>query len=607
MDPISSDEARIVHELIRAGGDDGIRKWCWMPNHALNSQLDPPSGLAVEMTGRCNVLRNLFHPLKMFYGSLAVPLTPKAYERVSQNMRSKDYVRRLAASLVTNLDEKHFPKGKGNFAGLYSRLVKGRRGRRQELWMVVQCGDEKASMHLHNTIENKLSTSKVGSIIRKVDLASALAKATDSRIDCITALARCCINPDDPDSVDLAVFGMTPEKIRVAIDSSPVVPNNGADDENEFENEDEDDHQEDGEEPLNHEAILARKAERARHVCERRIKRERNKAMCLVECFNDLKNVVATETISYMFELAQPTKKYVPGRSTTDGANDDEYEEDKNAVEIEGIMDIALVGEVDSNEYRKRAMGGGNKEQQQHQQNATRGKERQARPHKASHTSASTTPKSCLVYYAGCTPTGKRNHGGVIVCEKPYKGVTVLLGEPDMCSVFGKKWDAPAKYLGAFPTGMGRQLGQRAEVTKMVLDKRAHRRQKKKNDGKTAKRGKENVPDDRDREEASDISTALSENNKSNVCVVWNRGGGGHHEEETTAASHPHIIGNDTTPEFHPLLADGAYRNRNYTSKQREKTLGHEGNWGEVDLSPVCLMISSPADASYINLFANPF
>ncbi len=533
MDPMSPDETRVAKELIRAGGPDGIRRWCWMPNKALNSQLDPPSGMAVEMTGRCNVLRNLFHPTKMFYGSLAVPLTHKAYEVVCSNMRSKDYIRKLASSMASCINAVHFPQGRGNFAGLYTRSVKIRTGSTKELWLVVQCGDENASMQLHSSIENKLATMKVGSIIRDIDLSPALSCATDARVDCITSLARCCIDPDKPGEVELSDFGMDGGAVRDAIMNSPVVmaakANGGGDkinqkqrnrheqgahstdddsDTSDNDNEDEDEEDSDVDDYIS--------------KTKRRLKHEKMTASCFVECFNDMDRVVATETISYMLELASPTLKHGASASASDDDEDDDDDGD-NTVELDEHFNIILVGERGPEESNKKS-------------------------------APVPRQRHSLVYYAGCTPVNKRGHGGVIVCENPYKGVTVLIGEPCPESVFGRGWEAPRNYLGAFPTGMGRTIGQKAEIVKAELTKRKLARVKKNNGGGSS----------------SSDSANKEEGRRTNVCIVW----GG--------------PSSSSSSRDHPLLKEQSYRMRNYTFIDRERNLGHTKG-ADVSLFLLCV------------------
>jgi hypothetical protein len=115
---------------------------------------------------------------------------------------------------------------------------------------------------------------------------------------------------------------------------------------------------------------------------------------------------------------------------------------------------------------------------------------------------------------------------------------------------------------------MGRTIGQKAEIVKAELTKRKLARDKKNNS-------------------SSSDSSKKEEGRRTNVCVVW----GGP---------------SSSSSRDHPLLKEESYRMRNYTFIERERNLGHTKGT-DVSLSPLCIMISAPADVSHVNLFASKY
>jgi hypothetical protein len=153
-----------------------------------------------------------------------------------------------------------------------------------------------------------------------------------------------------------------------------------------------------------------------------------------------------------------------------------------------------------------------------------------------------------VVFYAGCTPvTAPRVNGGVVLCESPKTGVSVLMGLPAEDLVFGRAFEPrDADPLGAFPVTTGRLLSQRASD-------RLFREAVRKGNG-----------------DAASAARAFP----GSVHIEWAGGEGA----------------------THPLLDSGMFRARDHRFRRIECALGYDPLAGAAELLPVCILMAPPLD-----------
>jgi hypothetical protein len=180
----------------------------------------------------------------------------------------------------------------------------------------------------------------------------------------------------------------------------------------------------------------------------------------------------------------------------------------------------------------------------------------------ASETQRDTTDSSKRVfYYAGCTPVGSRVNGGVVVCESPGMGISVLLGAPSKKFAFGSRFrPTTSTHLGAFPCSTGRTVSLRSVSGKLASA----------------------TP----QQQAKSRMQAEPLEGISNAYLFW--------EGKKTLAEHPR-------------LTHAIYRQRNRHFQKCEHAMGHDPTWGTIELAPMCVRLAPPQeeDAGIVDLFSD--
>lgn len=434
----------------------GITNWHWMPNHSIVRQLEPPSGFAVAMLPSCPIIHDMLNRDKMFHGTLAVALPSEAREilnaRQAENPR---FMSNLAMAMENDIPSSILPRGRGSFAGIFTRVTRTASGPRKELWLVVHGGDQEASRRFHWEV-SKGGTSRlgVGSLFgeSKHVMEKAREASRHARVNALEKLARCCLGSSAP----FESLNLTEKALMTMIEQrDPYVA---------------------------YERGLL-------NTHQRWVRPSRDAPVDYPQTFCG-PYTLATDTVT----------------NTFDNSNG----------------------------------------------------------HAAAAAAAAETSKR-VYYYAGCTPVGSRVNGGVVVCESPGMGISVLLGAPSKKFAFGSRFrPSTPTHLGAFPCNTGRIASLRSVSGKLAAIATQP----------SSHKSKAMTP-----EPLEPISNAY---------LFW---------EGKGTASYA----------AHPRLTHAIHRTRNRHFQRCEHAMGHDPTWGTIELAPMCVRLAPPQeeDTGIVDLFSD--
>jgi len=183
---------------------------------------------------------------------------------------------------------------------------------------------------------------------------------------------------------------------------------------------------------------------------------------------------------------------------------------------------------------------------------------------KATPPGAPLIPKDgTIVYYSECTPISTRPNGGVIMCESPLHGVSILMGPPKKKHCLGGPWRPTHPYLGAFPYG----TGSCAEDESLRWNENAAFRSIFHWKG---------------------MAQDLEKNRNKKKPPV-------HEDDEDENEAYPHSVfpSFKELSEIHPSLGRSFHRQRGQAFREKEQLMGYDASWGEICLAPVFVQIPS--------------
>lgn len=519
--------------------------WCWMPNHSSNRALEPASGFVFDISPDTNMAVDIFNKTKMFYGTLAVSLPQKAVEILKERFRSvKGFEQHLERAMIEELPNGFFPKGRGAFAGLYTRVAQTDHGMKKEFWLVVQGNSPSSSQKFHITVSKKYRGWKMLQFTRSPEgkqlIRDTCNACREERASVMERLVRCCIG----DQADLESLWLTSARINaIARASDPLKyalkqkhpgaisffkkyhkksrsTKNESPAQRYYRKKEEaslerqgkgrpsDDDDDDEEEDDDEEGTSSNEEEDEEDV-------NRNEEICHPQSFN-MDFTLAFDTECNIFDYCGNTASVPPSQRTPSGGsvssnNSDNYRGDEDE-------------DDDDDEISKRC-----------------------------------------AYYSGCTPIYPKSNGGVILFSNPAYGGSILLGPPHYGHILGGPLSPVRPHLGAFPYGTGRVVSQ-----------------------KTAKIFSVSTPSSSDK--AAGNAAGVTEQPLSAI-FVWGDMKGKTRQERQSMLSE------------NLRLDPGVFRDRSYKFRKCEKVLGYNHLWGSIDLAPVCVRLADPHTSEIVDIF----
>jgi hypothetical protein len=159
---------------------DYCRAFVCAPNFmAKQDPFEPPSGFSALLDANAPAYAVLFHPKKMGYGTVAVPLNEAVISNRSEPINELHISKNLIdiasrmnvrvpqttnkpVLIKTHFSDEGSPSDKweeslgsgGAYAGIYSSVERGTHGYKNRIWLVVQSGNESASEEIYRIIED---------------------------------------------------------------------------------------------------------------------------------------------------------------------------------------------------------------------------------------------------------------------------------------------------------------------------------------------------------------------------------------------------------------------------------------------------------------------
>ena len=182
---ISEKTLKKCEEIIKGYGDNCV-KWVWGPNASDTRALDPPSGFSMKVKCKSPIKPLVFHPQKMFYGTVAVKLDGATFkdngERVNDArlIKTRDMIKKNIdhcikestekparisnKELETGYEKESWNESLGSggaYAGIFSSTSRGDYLYKKGYWLVVQSGSSVISEDLYSYMEEISSDEKV--------------------------------------------------------------------------------------------------------------------------------------------------------------------------------------------------------------------------------------------------------------------------------------------------------------------------------------------------------------------------------------------------------------------------------------------------------------